>query len=115
MNIPDKEDIIHAIFDAVTSVTEGINHRFGKTIERAQQYRNRRAQPLNCLALERRTGGTSNLLLLRDCPALEIAEFSEPGNAAARLMKNTCDFACELSYLIRMQRPNCSECPAVLR
>lgn len=47
IDIPDQEEIIHAIFDAVASAREGQVIDLGETIARARQYANSRAQRLN--------------------------------------------------------------------
>lgn len=47
IDIPDQEEIIHAIFDVVASSGEGKVIDLGETIERARQYANSRARPLN--------------------------------------------------------------------
>ena len=47
LDIPDQEEIIHAIFDAVASAAEGQLIDLGETIERARQYANSRVQRLN--------------------------------------------------------------------
>jgi hypothetical protein len=47
LDIPDQEEIIHAIFDAVSSSPEGALVDLGQVIERARQYANSRSQRLN--------------------------------------------------------------------
>lgn len=47
LDIPDEEEIIHAIFDAVAGAGEGQVIDLGETIERARQYASSRGQRLN--------------------------------------------------------------------
>jgi hypothetical protein len=47
VDIPDQEEIIHALFDAVVSAVGGSIIDIREIIERAKQYANSRAQPLN--------------------------------------------------------------------
>lgn len=47
IDIPDQEEIIHAIFDAVASAGEGKVIDLGETVERARQYASSRGQQLN--------------------------------------------------------------------
>lgn len=47
LDIPDQEEIIHAIFDAVASAAEGKVIDLRETLERARQYANSREQRLN--------------------------------------------------------------------
>lgn len=47
IDIPDQEEIIHAIFDAVASAGEGTVIDLREAMERARRYTNSRTQPLN--------------------------------------------------------------------
>ncbi|MNL62486.1 hypothetical protein D3C87_1865110 [compost metagenome] len=47
IDIPDQEEIIHAIFDAVASATDGSVINLSDVVESARRYANSRAQPLN--------------------------------------------------------------------
>jgi len=47
LDIPDQEEVIHAIFDAVAGAAEGKVIDLRETLERARQYANSRAQRLN--------------------------------------------------------------------